>query len=62
MRTYAQGKSKYGKSCLQKVREYSKTYIVTIQKKTSLFTSQFGICAYLVLILNMQIDRCKQYE
>lgn len=33
MRTYAQGKWKYGKSYLQKVREYSKTYIVTIQEK-----------------------------
>lgn len=30
MKTYAQGKWKYGKSYLQKVREYSKTYIVTI--------------------------------
>lgn len=39
MRTYAQGKWKYGKSYLQKVREYSKTYIVTIQEKISLFTS-----------------------
>lgn len=34
MRTYAQGKWKYDKSYLQKVREYSKTYAVTIQKKS----------------------------
>lgn len=59
LRTYAQGKWKYNKSYLQKVREYSKTYIVAIQKNIPLFTSQFGICANLVLILNMQIDRCK---
>lgn len=39
MRTYAQGKWKYRKLYLQKVREYSKTYIVTVQKKISLFTS-----------------------
>lgn len=40
MRMYAQGKWKYSKSYPQKVKEYSETYIVTIQKKTlSLFTS-----------------------
>lgn len=33
MRTYAQGKRKYGKSYLQKVRKYSETCIVTTQKK-----------------------------